>query len=510
MITATASTRSVRSLVEFLAAALLFACVLPHPAHAQQTPGPYKDERTIPKTAAYARALEVLEAVNVGDDEAIGRLVAGSLTEAFRDAAPLEAHLGAFREVRDVNGGLEAYSARVYTTPRPETNAVLICRGKVSELWRAIVVDVEPEAPYLITSIGFMQARPPSDLPPAARLGDDAIAAELGAYVDRLAAADSFSGAVLLAKDGKVLLTRAAGIANRDFDVPMRLDTKMNLGSMNKMMTGVAIMQLVERGKISLEDPISKYLDESWLPNVDKSSVKVVHLLTHTSGLGSYFTPAWDERSRALYRTVEDWKPLLASETLGFAPGTEWRYSNSGMLVAGAVIEAASGQDYFAYVRENITGPAGMKNTDCYELDLVNKNLAVGYDRVRIDGVETYRNNIFQHVMRGGPAGGGYSTVEDLLRFDQALRSGKLLSARSLDALWKAYPEVGSEEYGIGFGIGGSPAGRVVGHSGGFNGISGDLAMYLDEGWTIAVLSNSGGAAGLVSDKARGLIAQGR
>lgn len=307
-----------------------------------------------------------------------------------------------------------------------------------------------------------------------------------------------------------MLLLKATGIANRDFDVPMRVDTKMNLGSMNKMMTGVAMMQLVERGAVSLQDPISKYLDDSWLPNVDKSSVKVVHLLTHTSGLGSYFTPAWDERSRALYREVNDWKPLLASETLAFEPGSRWQYSNTGMLVAGAVIEAASGMDYFEFVRKNITGPAGMTSTDCYELDLVNKNLAVGYEKVTIDGVATYRNNIFQHVMRGGPAGGGYSTVEDLFRFDAALRSGKLLSTRSLDALWRAYPEVASEDYGLGFGINASPAGRVAGHSGGFNGISGDLAMYLDEGWTIAVLSNYGGAARLVSDKARGLIAQGR
>lgn len=415
-----------------------------------------------------------------------------------------------FREVRGINGGLDAYSARVYETPRPETNAVLICRGRVSELWRAIVVDVEPEAPHLIAGIGFMPARPPSDLPALERLDGERIASELGAYVERLGAADAFSGAVLLAKDGRVLLLKATGIANRDFDVPMRADTKMNLGSMNKMMTGVAMMQLVERGAVSLDDPISKYLDDSWLPNVDKSSVKVVHLLTHTSGLGSYFTPAWDERSRGLYREVDDWKPLLASETLAFEPGSRWQYSNTGMLVAGAVIEAASGVDYFEFVRENITGPAGMTSTDCYELDLVNKNLAVGYEKETIDGVATYRNNIFQHVMRGGPAGGGYSTVEDLFRFDAALRSGKLLSARSLDALWKSYPEVGSKEYGLGFGINESPAGRVVGHSGGFNGISGDLAMYLDEGWTIAVLSNYGGAARLVSDKARGLIAQGR
>lgn len=479
-------------------------------ARAQQAPGPYRDDKTIPKTPAYERALEVLRAVNAGSEEGVRALAAEAFAPAFRDMVPMEEHVAAFRETLAGSGELEAYAARRYEPARPVTNATLICYSPLLEGWRAIVVDVEPEPPHRIAGISFNPARPPSDAAPAVKLGEAEVAAQLGAYVDRLAARGAFSGTVLLAKDGKVLLTRATGIANRDFDVPMAIDTRMNLGSMNKMMTGVAIMQLVEKGKLSLDDPISKHLDDGWLPNIDKSSVKVVHLLTHTSGLGSYFTPEWDERSRSLYRTVDDWKPLLASETLAFEPGSAWRYSNSGMLVAGAVIEAVSGVDYYTYVRENITGPAGMTGTACYELDLVNKNLAVGYEPVTIDGMRTYRNNIFQHVMRGGPAGGGYSTVEDLFRFDQALRSGKLLTRESLDALWRAYPEVGSEEYGLGFGLRQTPAGRVVGHSGGFPGISGDLAMFLDEGWTIAVLSNFGGAAGLVSDRGRSLIMQGR
>lgn len=479
-------------------------------ARAQQAPGPYSDDKVIPETPAYQRALEVLRVVNAGSEQGVRALAAEAFAPAFRDMVPLEEHVAAFRETLAGSGAMEAYAARRYEPARPATNATLICYSPLLEGWRAIVVDVEPEPPHRIVGLSFNPARPPSDAAPLERLGEAEVAAQLGAYVDRLAARGAFSGAVLLAKDGKVLLTRATGVANLDFDVPMALDTRMNLGSMNKMMTGVAIMQLVERGKLSLDDPISKHLDDGWLPNVDKSSVKVVHLLTHTSGLGSYFTPEWDQRSRSLYRTVDDWKPLIASETLAFPPGTAWQYSNTGMLVAGAVIEAVSGVDYYTYVRENITGPAGMTGTDCYELDLVNKNLAVGYEPVDIDGVRTFRNNIFQHVMRGGPAGGGYSTVEDLLRFDQALRSGKLLSKASLDALWHAYPEVGSDDYGLGFGVRQTPAGRVVGHSGGFPGISGDLAMFLDEGWTIAVLSNFGGAAGLVSDRGRSLIMQGR
>jgi CubicO group peptidase (beta-lactamase class C family) len=317
---------------------------------------------------------------------------------------------------------------------------------------------------------------------------------------------------VLLAKDGKVLLTKAVGIANRDFDVPVTLDTKFNLGSMNKMFTAVACMQLVEQGKLSLDDPIAKYLGDDWLPKVDKSKVKLRHLLTHTSGLGSFFTEEWNRSSRALYRSVDDWKPIVRDETLAFEPGTKWSYSNTGLLIAGAVLEKAAGADYFDYIRSHVTGPAGMKDTDCYELDRVNKKLAIGYEKEFLaDGSVVYHNNLFFHVVRGGPAGGGYSTVEDLFRFDQALRAEKLVKRDSLEQLWRTYPELADNGYGLGFFVEQSPAGRIVGHSGGFVGISAVLSMWLDAGWTVAVMSNYGdGAATEVEGKARELIAAGR
>jgi hypothetical protein len=117
-----------------------------------------------------------------------------------------------------------------------------------------------------------------------------------------------------------------------------------------------------------------------------------------------------------------------------------------------------------------------------------------------------YRNNIFQHVMRGGPAGGGYTTVEDLLALDRALRSGKLVSKAMLEKMWRAYPEKNSPQYGYGFGIFETPVGRAVGHSGGFPGISADWLMYLDAGYTLAVLSNYGGGAPPVSQKMQNLV----
>jgi len=239
------------------------------------------------------------------------------------------------------------------------------------------------------------------------------------------------------------------------------------------------------------------------------SKVRVKHLLSHTSGLGSYFTDEWDRQSRALYRSVDDWMPLIKNDSLRFEPGTRWSYSNTGMLVLGKVIEKASGQDYFEYVREHVTRPAGMTNTDAYELDRVNRNLAVGYEQEGRDANgPIYRNNIFQHVIRGGPAGGGYSTVGDLTRFAEALKAGKLVSAASVRLLTTPKPELASPEYGFGFVV--DEGGRIVGHSGGFNGINSQLDIYVGEDYTLAVMSNYGTGAQPIMDKARALMLAGQ
>lgn len=482
--------------------------VVPILAHAQGVPAPYSDSKAIPETVAYQRAHEVVELLNAGDVDAFATWVETTFASTVLEEAPLEEHRTAFWRLRHDNGPLEIHGARTYDPPRPASTTALIVWSAWADAWRAILLDVDGDD--RITSLTINPARPPSDLPKAERLSPEQVAERLGDFVDGLAARDAFSGTVLLAKDDMVLMTRAVGLANRDFDVPVTLDTRFNLGSMNKMLTGVACMQLVEAGKLSLDDPISRFLGDDWLPRVDKSRVELRHLLTHTSGLGSYFNEEFDRSSRLLYRTVDDWKPLLRDETLAFEPGTQWQYSNSGMLVAGAVVEQAAGTDYFEYVRRHITGPAGMADTDCYDTDKANRRLAVGYEmEFAADGTITYRNNLFMHVVRGGPAGGGYSTVEDLFRFSQALRAGKLVTQESLDQLWRPYQERGSAGYGLGFGIENSPTGRIVGHSGGFPGISAVLSMHLEAGYTTAILANLGDMAHTVEDRARELIAAG-
>lgn len=315
---------------------------------------------------------------------------------------------------------------------------------------------------------------------------DEEAAAELKAFLENLAHDDEFSGAVLLARHGRIFFTGAYGEANKSFSVRNRVDTKFNLGSMNKMFTAVAIAQLAEAGKLSFDDPLARFLPNA-LPRIDARKIKIKHLLTHSSGLGDYlFTPEMNRLSKAKFRTVDDWMARVKDETLAFEPGTSLQYSNTSYLILGKIIEQVTGQSYFDYVRKYIYVPADMLNTDSYEVDKVVPNLSMGYMKVGITAGSDWQSNLFEHVVKGGPAGGGYSTVEDLLKFAVALQSGKLVGQRYVDLLTSPKPELNSANYGYGFEI----MDRVVGHGGAAPGISSNLLIYLDEGYVVVVLSN--------------------
>ncbi|HQU61391.1 MAG TPA: serine hydrolase domain-containing protein, partial [Saprospiraceae bacterium] len=263
-----------------------------------------------------------------------------------------------------------------------------------------------------------------------------------------------------------------------------------------------AVMQLVEQGKVKLDDPISQYVDESWLPKSITDKVTVHHLLTHTSGLGSYFNETYEKSSRELFRKVDDYKPLVQGDTLAFEPGARFRYSNTGMLLLGVVIEKATGQDYFDYIREHIYQPAGMTHTDCYEMDYPVENLAIGYIPDP-DSPYKWQNNLYKHVIKGGPAGGGFSTVGDLHRFARALQTGQLLNKSSLEKLWTDYA---GANYGYGFSVEQGPEGKVVGHGGGFPGLNSNLDIFLDKGFIVAVMSNYDNGASPLAGRIKQMV----
>jgi CubicO group peptidase (beta-lactamase class C family) len=453
-------------------------------------------------TAAERTLREIVRLINAGDRVALRAFVEQHFVNDGPNAVPAEERVNRLARLR---GAFGEFTIRSLDLTNDKEPTALVQSGR-TESWARLSAVFAPGTPPRIAGIRIAPA--PSPDAPTRRLTDAEIVEQLKAYVERMASRDVFSGSVMLAKAGKPLYSAAFGEANKDFGVRNTLDTKFNLGSMNKMFTAVAVMQLVEAGKLSLDDTLGKFLKAGAMRPDVLSKVRVKHLLSHTSGLGSYFTPEWDRQSRARYRTVDDWMALVKDDTLQFEPGSRWSYSNTGMLVLGKVIEVASGQDYFDYVRERIAKPAGMTNTDAYELDRVNKNLAVGYQQEQTARGVEYRNNIFMHVIRGGPAGGGYSTVEDLTRFAEALKSGRLVSKESVRLLTTPKPELGSPGYGFGFGV--QAGGKIVGHSGGFPGINSQLDIYVGEDYTLAVMSNYGGGAQPIAEKARTLLLAGR
>ncbi|NIM20488.1 MAG: serine hydrolase [Candidatus Latescibacteria bacterium] len=467
-----------------------------------QTPGEisYHDESVMPKGKMGERIQSIISTVNSNDAERIRRFMNEECTEKFRDFAPMDRHITVWRSVYMETGGLDFHSIRTYV-PERKDETVVILKDRNYEAWRGLIIVFADKKDYLVDGLQFTPARPPSNVDES-ELTESLLIKQVESLMKGLIERDVFSGAVLVAKGDDVLLVRAGGEASKRFHVPNTIDTKFNLGSMNKMFTSTAIVQLVEKGMLSFNDPISKYVDESWLPRDITAKIKVHHLLTHTSGLGSYFNETFSNGSRALYRNLEDYKPLVKDEKPEFEPGERWRYSNTGMFLLGVVIEGVTGQNYFDYIRKNIYEPAGMKNTDCYEMDYPVENLAIGYSP---DPESEYgwQNNYYKHVVKGGPAGGGFSTVGDLHRFARALLQGKLVSRESLEAMWK---DQSGEGYGYGFRIEEGPSGKVVGHGGGFPGINGNLDIFIDRGYTVAVLSNVDRGASPLASRIKELL----
>ncbi|HEX9189557.1 MAG TPA: serine hydrolase domain-containing protein, partial [Vicinamibacteria bacterium] len=424
-------------------AGALAALVLATTALAQPAPGEYTDDRSLPEGRRGERVRQVLEAVSSGDPARIEALVKDAFGGAFREV-PLEQHREALLGFYDRSRGVDFHGVRRYTPPGPADRVVVIAKNRLTGGWQGVTFTFDGTPEERVTGLQFAPARPPKDAPPLPPLTAAEAKAELSAFLDRLAEAGAFSGTALLARNGAVVFEGARGIAERNHGVPMRLDSKLNLGSMNKMFTAVVIGQLVEEGKLSFQDPVSRFLGGKGWTKADLSKVRVEHLLSHTSGLGSYFNDTYQRMARQLLRKVDDYKPLVAEETLAFEPGTKWQYSNTGFLLAGAVIEAVTGKDYFDVVRERVYARAGMPNSDSYDIDLVVPNLAIGYSRERAAGGTRWRANTFEHVIRGGPAGGGYSTARDLLAFAEAMRKGKLVSAATAERLWSAKPDLQS------------------------------------------------------------------
>jgi D-alanyl-D-alanine carboxypeptidase len=312
-------------------------------------------------------------------------------------------------------------------------------------------------------------------------------------FLEEQESAGEFSGSVLIAQQGIPVLQVAHGLADRSLEISNQIDTKFNLGSMDKMFTAIAIMQLVEQGELSLYEKIGKYLPDYPTPEIT-DKITIHELLIHTSGLGSYFdSPVYLDMHDQI-RSIDDYLSLFADEPLQFQSGSQFAYSNSGYIVLGLIIEAVSRQSYYEYVQEHIFVPSDMYDTACYELDAGTPNLAIGYTTLDWNQNDTgqINDNASMLPMRGGSAGGCYSTAPDLLSFRNALLNNQLLNPESTALVMKGKIQIGDNvQYAYGFFNRIVQGYLKVGHGGGFPGVCSILSMYPELEFTIVILSNS-------------------
>lgn len=425
-----------------------------------------------PDTPAEHQFRNWLSAFNSGDR--------ATMLKFFTDSFPSEvANIDRDVDFRKGTGGFEL--KQIVEATATQFTALVQERGS-DQLARAVVT-VEPNAPHRILTLGLRAIpRPPQFA--INRLSEAELIRELGSKLKDDAAKGLFSGAVLVAHNGKPVFSGAYGLANREAKQPNTLTTRFRMGSMNKMFTSTAILQLVQAGKVKLDDPLGKYLAD--YPNKDVASkVTIHHLLTHTGGTGDIFGPEF-ESHRLQLRTLDDYIKLYGSRGLEFEPGARWEYSNYGFILLGAIVEKVSGQSYYDYVRDHIFIPAGMTRTGSEPEDVAVPDRAIGY----MGDAESSRPNTETLPYRGTSAGGGYTTVEDLLRFANALTEHKLLNEHYTNLLTTAKPETGDAHYAYGFQDDMEGGIRSFGHSGGAPGMNGNLRIYPQTGYVVIALAN--------------------
>jgi CubicO group peptidase (beta-lactamase class C family) len=318
---------------------------------------------------------------------------------------------------------------------------------------------------------------PALDLTPLAHALD--ATSKYDEYLDACVRVRHFSGAVLVLRDGMPIFSKGYGLANAEHQVSNTPETKFRLGSITKQFTAMAILILQERGKLALEDPIGKYLDDApktW------EAVTIHHLLTHTSGIPSYTSDPEYVKKMAQPETVKTMIQRFRDKPLDFKPGEKFQYSNSGYFLLGAIIEKVSGQSYEAFLKEAIFDPLDMKDTGYDHPSTVLAHRASGYTRKG----EVLQNAEYLDMAQPYAAGSLYSTTLDLAKWDRALNDGALISGESMTRMFT--PE--KNDYAYGWSVSTRSNRKEIAHGGGINGFATDIVRYPDQKVCVVVLCN--------------------
>lgn len=379
------------------------------------------------------------------------------------------------------NGGL-----RVMEVPSSAPDAAtLLSMGPNTGIW--FKVNLTVDAAGKLDRAGNSAVAPAEATMPR-DLGDAALARDVHRIVAKLSHAGVFSGIVSVARGTQIIASASAGYADRERKTSLDGATQFTLGSLGKMFTAASVGQLVDKGQISFNDTVGKFFPD--YPNhAVRDKVTVGMLLSHTSGMGDFLRKRSPEMMKKGVKRAAEFMPLYDKDDVQFPPGTAWAYSNAGLALAGAIVEKVSGEDYPDYIRKHIFAVAHMTHSDPNNLPHESAKLVTPYTKMTENGPSSDWHEAEHDI--GSPAGGAISTADDLVRFAEALRSGKLVSKTTFSEMAKPHATLPSgEEYGYAMQIENTYGRTIVGHGGGFPGVSTHLYLVLDSQYTVVVLAN--------------------
>jgi CubicO group peptidase (beta-lactamase class C family) len=483
--------------------ALLFLAATASPTAPILASGTERPAIPVRQNPAKGRALELLEALNSRSEPAMRAFVNGNFSaQALVKESANDRVDDLLQAASMVRGG-----SMVRWEDLSDVQGRLIFDNRMFDRLQSMTVTVSAAAPFGITDWTRPRDLPSQSPPPAT---DKAVADRLGHFIERLARYGYFSGNYLLWHDGKTIAQGAYGKAERNFDVPVRLDTKFSIASMTKSFTAVAVGQLVEQGKLSLDDPLSKFVPDA----AGGDKIKLKHLLSHTSGLPDIFdkTDFFSKNPRN-FRTMSDFLKIADKSAPKKNPGEAWSYSNLNFLYLGKAVEIASGETYQRYIEDHIFKPAGMTESGFWDHDSTVPNMAHVYEYQFIGEHGFYRNVDGLTGMGAMPFGGAESTLGDMAKFGRALQAGVLLKPETLREFNSPKPELHSTFYGYGFFFAQEPGTNIIRWGNGGNSMGGcHQFTIIQDGktsWMFITLTN-GGLANCrpVYDEATRLIVQ--
>lgn len=467
----------------FLAAAVAGALglILAAPSSAATT-------TTLPDTPVGQLAGELIRHVNADDPARIRQWAPSVLSASVGADDKADFIAGLVSAARD-EGGVDVFDVR--TDPRQPGLLEVAVKGRRNAQAGLFWLVADRANPDRFAQVHLVGMDDPlyADWPKGP-VAHAEMAKQIHTALDRLVRESDFSGCVSVADGGKTVFDECRGLADRSFNVPIDHQTKFHVGSINKMFTAVAIAQLVEAGKLSWNDTLAKLVPE-YPDQVTAKKITVWELLHHTAGLGDFLVPEYFEHSERYVNPV-DYLGLIARQPLVGAPGKGFSYSNAGYILLGRIIENVSGESYFDYIQRHVFDPAQMTASGFDSVDEIVPGLAVGY--YHDDGVfsRTWKVDWQKIGYKSGPAGGGYSTNADLLRFANALRGGKLLKPATLAKMFEGEVPVGPGAIAAGFGERLANGRHIRGHQGGIEGTTADLEMVWEIGAAVALTSNEG------------------